>query len=55
MTNKCPVCQMDVDPKTAPARGTYRGKEYVFCSPECKQKFEANVEQYTRPEYASKQ
>lgn len=36
----CPVCSMDVDPKTAP-KSLHKGKTYYFCSPEHKQQFDA--------------
>lgn len=37
----CPVCQMDVDPATAP-HATFQGKTYSFCSDADKQAFEAS-------------
>jgi putative intracellular protease/amidase/YHS domain-containing protein len=36
----CPVCWMDVDPKGAPA-STYMGKQYYFCMPAHKERFDA--------------
>ncbi|OGO21619.1 MAG: YHS domain-containing protein [Chloroflexi bacterium RBG_16_50_9] len=42
-----PVCGMQVDPKTAPARSDYMGKTYYFCSPACKKSFDANPTKYT--------
>lgn len=36
----CPVCGMDVDPKTSP-KSVYKGKTYYFCSPDHKQQFDA--------------
>jgi Cu+-exporting ATPase len=41
-----PVCGMEVDPKTAPARSERNGKTYYFCSTACKQQFEQNPSQY---------
>jgi multidrug efflux pump subunit AcrA (membrane-fusion protein)/YHS domain-containing protein len=42
-----PVCGMDVDPKAPNAiRAQYRGKTYTFCSPKCKQDFEAAPAKY---------
>ncbi len=35
---KDPVCGMEVDPKTAPAKSEYMGKAYYFCSPGCKKR-----------------
>ena len=46
-TAKDPVCGMDVDPKKP---GTFQakhdGRNYTLCSPQCKQKFEADPEKY---------
>jgi putative intracellular protease/amidase/YHS domain-containing protein len=36
----CPVCTMDVEPKTAP-KSVYKGKTYWFCTPEHKATFDA--------------
>jgi transcriptional regulator GlxA family with amidase domain len=36
----CPICDMDVDPKTAP-HSVYRGKDYYFCSADHKASFDA--------------
>jgi putative intracellular protease/amidase/YHS domain-containing protein len=36
----CPVCTMDVDPKTAP-KSVYKGKTYYFCTPDHKALFDA--------------
>jgi Cu+-exporting ATPase len=40
-----PVCDMEVDPKTAP-KSEYQGQTYYFCSLECKQAFDANPTEY---------
>lgn len=45
---KDPVCGMTVDASTARERATYEGKEYVFCSAGCKQKFQSNPQQYAK-------
>jgi len=37
-----PVCGMEVDPKKAAGRSTFRGIVYYFCSLACKQEFDAN-------------
>jgi Cu+-exporting ATPase len=34
-----PVCGMEVDPQTAPAKMDYQGKTYYFCTEDCHQKF----------------
>jgi YHS domain-containing protein len=39
-----PVCGMEVDEKTAPAKSTYQGKTYYFCAPGCKEEFDENPE-----------
>ncbi len=35
-----PVCHMDIDPATAPARSEFEGQTYYFCSPGCKRDFD---------------
>lgn len=42
----CPVCDMEVDPKTAP-KSVYKGKTYYFCSDDHKAKFDAAPEKWT--------
>jgi putative intracellular protease/amidase/YHS domain-containing protein len=39
----CPVCEMEVDPATAP-RSVYHGQVYYFCMPSHKALFDANPE-----------
>jgi len=41
-----PVCEMEIDEKTAAATSTYRGQTYFFCSKECKEQFDQEPEQY---------
>jgi YHS domain-containing protein len=43
---KDPVCGMDVDERTAPAKSEYKGKTYYFCAPGCKREFDKNPEKY---------
>ncbi|HET9407457.1 MAG TPA: DJ-1/PfpI family protein [Candidatus Sulfotelmatobacter sp.] len=43
----CPVCGMEVDPKSAPT-SVYKGKTYYFMTQEHKQQFEANPELYLK-------
>jgi len=45
-----PVCKMEVDPATAPAKAEYGGKTYYFCAPSCKEEFERNPEKYVGEE-----
>ena len=40
-----PVCRMTVDPKTA-LSSEWNGEQIYFCSPSCKQKFDANPAAY---------
>jgi P-type Cu+ transporter len=51
---KDPVCGMDVDAAKAAHRSHYQGREYVFCSAGCKQKFDANPQQYAGSETAGR-
>src|SRR5262245_13917781 len=48
------VCGMDVDPARSIST-TYEGKDYYFCAPGCKQKFEADPEKYVGPKKPSPQ
>lgn len=41
-----PVCNMEVDEKTAAATYEYKGKTYYFCAPGCKAAFEKDPEKY---------
>ena len=41
----CPVCGMDVDPKTAPT-AVFKGTTYYFCSDDDKKTFDAGPEKY---------
>jgi YHS domain-containing protein len=40
-----PVCDMEVDPATAP-KSEYQGKTYYFCSLQCKRDFDENPREY---------
>ena len=44
---KDPVCQMDVDEKSAAAQTTYKGHTYYFCAPGCREAFEKDPARYT--------
>jgi class 3 adenylate cyclase/YHS domain-containing protein len=44
-----PVCGMELDPTTVTARVTLEGREEVFCSPICLQRFVTAPESYKRP------
>src|SRR2546428_6780099 len=41
----CPVCGMDVDPKTAP-KSAFKGKTYYFCSDDDKKTFDAAPDKF---------
>jgi len=43
---KDPVCGMEINPQQAAATSEYQGQTYHFCSPNCKQTFDANPQQY---------
>jgi len=42
-----PVCGMQVDDQKATAKSQFQGKNYVFCSDECKRKFDQQPQQFT--------
>jgi putative intracellular protease/amidase/YHS domain-containing protein len=44
----CAICQMEVDPATAP-KSVYKGKAYYFCSDEDKEQFEAAPAKWVEP------
>jgi Cu+-exporting ATPase len=45
-----PVCGVTVDDETAPARSTYEGHSYSFCSVGCKARWDVNPGKYaTKP------
>jgi Cu+-exporting ATPase len=44
-----PVCGMSVDARTAKHRFVYRGREYLFCSGRCRERFEAEPEKFLQP------
>ena len=41
-----PVCGMQLDPGQIEAQTTYKGKEYDFCSEECRRIFLENPEEH---------
>ena len=43
---KDPVCGMQLEETSAPAKGHYKGKTYYFCSAACKTTFDKNPEKY---------
>ncbi|MFO0984965.1 MAG: YHS domain-containing protein [Planctomycetota bacterium] len=45
-TTRDPVCGMNVAAGGTSKTASYEGKNYYFCSEECKNTFQANPEQY---------
>lgn len=45
-----PICKMEVDESTAQFTSEYKGKNYYFCAPGCKARFDANPEEYAEDE-----
>jgi YHS domain-containing protein len=41
-----PVCGMEVDETSAPAKSEYDGKTYYFCSLKCREAFEDDPEEF---------
>ena len=50
---KDPVCGRQVDEKTATAKINYKGREYQFCSQDCKRQFDQHPESYVHPQKRS--
>ncbi|GAB4172231.1 MAG: YHS domain-containing protein [Calditrichia bacterium] len=46
--SKDPVCGMKIDSKNPAKKVIYSGKEYHFCSNDCKEKFISNPEKYLK-------
>lgn len=43
---KDPVCGMDVDKEGGGLKSEYKGQLYLFCGVKCKEKFDADPEEY---------
>ena len=41
-----PICLLEIDEKSAPAKSVYNGQTFYFCNESCKQKFEEDPEKY---------
>jgi P-type Cu+ transporter len=50
VTVKDPVCDMDVDPRSAAGSYEYKGTTYYFCCEPCLEKFRSSPEQYLAPQ-----
>jgi Cu+-exporting ATPase len=48
MTQKDPVCGMQMEEKEAKAEMEYEGKKFYFCSEECKDLFSMNPAKYLK-------
>lgn len=46
---KDPVCNMQVDEKTAAWKSEHEGRQYYFCSEQCKRDFDRNPARYAEP------
>ena len=51
MTEKDPVCGMDVQVEGAQLTSEYQGKTYYFCGRGCKLDFDEDPERYLAPDY----
>ena len=45
---KDPVCNMNVDEKTAKFKSDYNGKTYYFCAASCKSTFDKNPTKFAK-------
>ncbi len=43
-----PVCGMEVNERTAPARQEHKGKTYYFCSEDCRDQFVESPDRYLK-------
>ena len=50
---KDPVCGMMVDERTAKAKTHHKGREYQFCSEDCKRQFDEHPERYAQSQARS--
>jgi Cu+-exporting ATPase len=46
-----PVCGMRVNTQTAKHRSAYQGQDYFFCSARCRERFEAEPEEFLQPKH----
>lgn len=44
-----PVCGMTVSKENAPAKESYKGHTFFFCSEGCKTQFDKNPDKYATP------
>lgn len=43
-----PVCKMEINPENAAGQGEFKGETFYFCSPTCKEKFDAAPEKFIK-------
>lgn len=43
-----PVCGMEINPDTAAGQSEFKGETYYFCSPSCKEKFDAAPDKFIK-------
>ena len=43
-----PVCGMEIEEEDAIARARFQGRDYFFCSDDCKDMFDENPSQYAK-------
>ncbi len=43
-----PVCGMEISKEAAAAKIEYKGKTFYFCTPSCKEKFEAEPDKFSQ-------
>lgn len=45
-----PVCGMEIDSQIAAGQSGFEGETYYFCANSCKDKFDANPQQFAKSE-----
>ena len=45
---KDPVCGMLIDPATAAAKRTFKGRDFFFCAQGCARAFDSDPEKYSK-------
>ena len=43
-----PVCGMEIQERDADFKSEHGGKQYAFCSEECKQRFDKNPQEFVK-------
>jgi YHS domain-containing protein len=50
---KDPVCGRQINESTVTTRGNYQGRDYQFCSQDCKRQFDQHPERYAQQQTQS--